>query len=358
MKDQNLHYLFAKRSNWLMQLMYWLSAAVLLFFIFSNREYDLQIRLVLVSFLIVVSFLIALFINNYLIHKYLFSGKLFIFIYISFAVFIITLWLISLSIILILIYSAFYLPNLIIPDQNDIIILLAGNYLIIIMAAVIHFVKETYRRLIEKNTIEEQKKLTEIKLKEANLKLLQGQIHPHFLFNMLNNLYGLVKESVDESRDVIVKLSDLLDYMLYECDKPKVSLKREIKFIQNYIELERIRHDEYFNVKTSFPDLEEDILIAPLILFPFIENAFKHGFDNPEKSKLKLEIKLSHKTMFFSVENNITTRLNDRYLKQEGKGIGLRNIQERLELLYKDKYKLDIFDKGYTFLVKLEINLE
>ena len=358
MKDQNLHHLFAKRSSWLMHLIYWLFAAVLLFFIFSNREYDLQIRMVLVSFLIVVSFFIALFINNYLIHKYLFSGRLFLFIYLSFAVFIITLWLISLSIILIVTYSAFYLPNVIIPDQNDILILLAGNYLIIIMAAVIHFVKETYRRLIERNTIEEQKQLAEIKLKEANLKLLQGQIHPHFLFNMLNNLYGLINESADESREVIVKLSDLLDYMLYECDKPKVSLKREIKFIQNYIELERIRHDKHFNVKTTFPILNEDILIAPLILFPFVENAFKHGFHNPEKSKLNIEISVNHKSMVFFIENSVTKNSQDQYLKQEGKGIGLRNIQERLELIYKNKYQLNIFNKENTFVVKLEINLE
>jgi len=150
----------------------------------------------------------------------------------------------------------------------------------------------------------------------------------------------------------------LLDYMLYECDKPKVSLKREIKFIQNYIELERIRHDKHFNVKTSFPDLKDDILIAPLILFPFVENAFKHGFHDPEKSKLNMEIRVNHKSMVFFIENSVTKNSQDQYLKQEGKGIGLRNIQERLELIYKNKYQLNIFNKENTFVVKLEINLE
>ena len=87
-------------------------------------------------------------------------------------------------------YSAFYLPNLIVPQKDDLIILIVGTYLIIILAAVIHFVKESYRKLVEKNSIEKQKQLAEIKLKEANLKLLQGQIHPHFLFNMLNNKCG------------------------------------------------------------------------------------------------------------------------------------------------------------------------
>ncbi|MFO7830245.1 MAG: histidine kinase [Bacteroidales bacterium] len=247
---------------------------------------------------------------------------------------------------------------MLIPSHSDIVILVTGSYLFVIIAVVIHFIKESYRRLVEKNDIEKQKQLTEIKLKEARLKLLKGQINPHFLFNMLNNLYGLVKESADESRDVIVKLSGLLDYMLYECDKPKVSLKREIEFIQDYIELERIRHDEHFNVKASFPDLKDDILIAPLILFPFVENAFKHGFHDPEKSKLNMEIRINSNSLLFFIENSITKNTEDQYLKQEGKGIGLRNIQERLELIYKDKYQLDIFEKENTFVVKLEINLE
>ncbi|MEA2106525.1 MAG: histidine kinase [Bacteroidota bacterium] len=209
---------------------------------------------------------------------------------------------------------------MLVPSRNDIVILVTGSYLFVIIAVVIHFIKESYRRLVEKNDIEKQKQLTEIKLKEARLKLLKGQINPHFLFNMLNNLYGLVKESAYESREVIVKLSDLLDYMLYECDKPKVSLKREIKFIQDYIELERIRHDEHFNVKTSFPDLKDDILIAPLIIFPFIENAFKHGFHDPEKSKLNMEIRINSNSLLFFIENSITKNTEDQYLKKGRKG--------------------------------------
>ncbi|MFO7827478.1 MAG: histidine kinase, partial [Bacteroidales bacterium] len=298
------------------------------------------------------------FINNYLIPIYLFNGKFLKFIYLLIYTIVISFWINFISLILILVYTIFYLPQIIVPQYSDIILLFSGTYLIILLSAIFHFIKESYGRLIEKNNVEKQKRLTEIKLKEARLKLLQGQINPHFLFNMLNNLYGLVKESADESREVIVKLSDLLDYMLYECDKPKVSLKREIEFIQDYIELERIRHDEHFNVKTSFPDLKEDILIAPLILFPFVENAFKHGFHNPEKSKLNMEISVNPKSLLFFIENSITKNTEDQYLKQEGKGIGLRNIQERLELIYKDKYQLDIFNKENTFVVKLEINLE
>lgn len=358
MEDQKLYKLVIKKSNWIWHVVYWLLAASLMFFIFSNRDYDLQYRIVLVCLLVTASFFITKTINNYIIPKFLFTGKIFLFIYIMFAVFVFTFWLISFSLIFILIYSGYYLPNLIIPQQDDILILIAGNYLVVIMAVVIHFIKESYRRLIEKDSIEKQRQLTELKLKEANLKLLQGQIHPHFLFNMLNNLFGLVKEDVESSREVIVKLSDLLDYMLYKCDKPIVSLEDEIKFIKDYIELERVRHDENFNVTINFTNETGDIKIAPLVLFPFVENAFKHGFHNPDQSFIHMKLNIKENILMFEIENKLHKGINDRYLKQEGKGIGLKNIKERLELIYRDKYQLDIINNEKIFKVKLEIDLK
>jgi sensor histidine kinase YesM len=357
MEDQKLYNLVIKKSNWIWHVVYWLLAACLMFFIFSNRYYDLKYRIVLVCLLVTAGFFITKTINNYIIPKFLFKGKIFLFAYIMFAVFVFTFWLISFSVILILIYSGYYLPNLIIPQQDDILILIAGNYLIVIMAVVIHFIKEAYRRLIEKDSIEKQKQLTELKLKEANLKLLQGQIHPHFLYNMLNNLFGLVKEDVDSSREVIIKLSDLLDYMLYKCDKPKVSLEDEIKFIKDYIDLERVRHDDDFNVTINYTNETGDINLAPLVLFPFVENAFKHGFNNPNENFIQIDIVPIKNVLKFEIRNSLSDRTGDKYLNQEGKGIGLKNIKERLELIYKDKYQLDILNEENTFKVKLQIDL-
>ncbi len=357
MEDQKILNLFTIKSNWKWHILYWVFSACVMFFLFSNKDYNLQIRLSLVIFLITVSFLITLLINRYLIHRYLFTGKLFLFTYLIIAIFIVTFWLISFSVILILTYSVLKLPDMLIPSRSEIVILVTGNYLLVIIAVVIHFIKESYRRLVEKNNLEKQKQLTEIKLKEASLKLLQGQIHPHFLFNMLNNLYGLVKENTESSREVIIKLSGLLDYMLYECDKQKVLLKDEIVFIKNYIELERVRHDENFNVKINFPKELNDIKIAPLILFPFVENAFKHGFHNADESFIQIELFIDLNKLHLNIENSVVKIQKDKYLNQEGKGIGLKNIKERLELIYKDKHKLDIINDENTFKVNLEINL-
>ena len=356
MEDQKIYNLVLKRGNWVAHAIYWLVAAFLMLFIFSNRNYDQNIRLVLVGYIITISYIITQLVNNFLITRFLFTGKLWIFIYLILGVFVTNLWLIIYSSILIVIYSMSYLPHIMVPQKDDILILVSGSYLIIILAAVIHFIKESYRKLEEKNSVEKQKQKTELKLKEANLKLLQGQIHPHFLFNMLNNLYGLVNNDVKSSREVIVKLSELLDYMLYKCDKQEVNLSDEINFIENYIELERVRHDENFNVNTSFQNTN-NLKIAPLILFPFVENAFKHGFNNPQKSSIKIELNFKEGQLVFVCENNISKTDNDKYLKQEGKGVGLRNIKERLELIYHDKYKLNISELENIFKVSLEIYL-
>ena len=358
MDNLTFQHIVSIKSKWYLHVIYWLFAAMLMFFVFSNRDYDLQIRIVLVGILIMASYFTSLLLNHYIIPKFLFKAKFFLFSYLILALFVIFLWIITLLIYLVVTYSAFYLPNLIIPDQGDLIILIVGTYLIIILAAVIHFIKESYRKLVEKNELAEQKKVTDLKFKEAKLKLLQAQIHPHFLFNMLNNLYGLVNESVDNSRDVIMKLSELLDYMLYECDKPKVRLNKEIRFINNYIELERIRHDEHFNVKTSFPDLKDDILIAPLILFPFVENAFKHGFQDSGNSFINIQLSVDNNSLEFNVENSLNKQTEDKYLKLEGKGIGLKNIKERLELIYKDNYLLDVTSIDRKHLIRLKLTIE
>lgn len=149
----------------------------------------------------------------------------------------------------------------------------------------------------------------------------------------------------------------MLDYMLYDCNQGKVALHKEIQFIQNYIELERIRHDEDFNVNTNFPEDTGNLKIAPLILFPFVENAFKHGFQNAQGNYVKIDLEHSANYLVFKVENRTSKVTADKYLNQEGKGIGLQNIRERLEHLYPNQYKLEILPDKEIFKIRLEIKL-
>ena len=337
------------------EIIYWLVASLLMFFVFSNRYYDIHMRSYLSFLLLAISFVNAWVTNEFLIPKLLFKGKRWLFFYLLFALITLSLWLITIAISIIVLYSSIALPNIIMPKLEDFIILLTGTYLISLLSSVFYFIKESYQSKEEKSNIEEQKNILELKLKEVQLQLLKEQIHPHFIFNMMNNLYALVNENAALSREVIVRLSDLLDYMLYECNSEWVELKNEIEFINNYIELEKIRHDDSFNVKTDFPKNIYGIKIAPLIFFPFVENAFKHGLKQTSNDFISMKLTISSPQIQFNIKNNIHDAAPMVANTKKSKGLGLKNVRERLELLYQNKYELQISTDNNIFEAKLNI---
>ncbi len=297
----------------------------------------------------------SILVNQILIPRFFFRKKRFRFYYFLTGLFLISLWVIIVTVFIILLFSIYYLPEAVIPDRKDVIILLSGNYLMVILAGVIHFIEESYQQQLEKKQLEQMSREMELKLREARLNLMQDQIHPHFVFNMLNNLYGLVSEDAAQSRRIILKLSDLLEYMLYECNEPDIPLKKELSFIQNYIELERIRHDD-FEVTVSFPEQPGALKIAPLVLFPFVENAFKHGLSNTSGSFIHISLTTDNETLCFSVKNsNPGLVQNPSYSGRHG--IGLKNVQERLGLIYGDKYDLQISEHEDIYQVNLKIQI-
>jgi two-component system LytT family sensor kinase len=189
---------------------------------------------------------------------------------------------------------------------------------------------------------------------EAELKLLKSQIHPHFLFNTLNNLYSLTLQKSDQAPEVILKLSEMLDYMLYECNGPIVSLEKELQFLQNYIALEKLRFGERLKVMFKQKGFFANRKIAPLLLFPFVENSIKHGAgSNNQDSWITIEAILDHKILLFSVENNV----KDQLQKQNASGLGLVNVRKRLEMLYGDKQQLQIEQKEGKYSVRLALDL-
>lgn len=193
---------------------------------------------------------------------------------------------------------------------------------------------------------------------EAELKFLKSQIHPHFLFNTLNNLYALSLKKSDDAPEVVLRLSGLVNYMLYDASAPRVPLSREIESIHNYIALEKIR---YGNSLDIFFDVSGDISgtqIAPMLLLPFVENSFKHGAsDETEDKWITVNLNVNNEYLTFKVENGkAEPRINPR--ENYPGGIGLKNVKRRLELLYPDRHELKIYDEDTTFLVKLKIILE
>jgi hypothetical protein len=196
-----------------------------------------------------------------------------------------------------------------------------------------------------------KEKELEAEKQEAELKFLKAQTNPHFLFNTLNNLYGLARRKDENTADSILKLSNIMRYLLNDCSKPMNSIQNEIGIIEDYIQLEELRYDE--RLKLSFEKELDDYAyqIAPLILLPFVENAFKHGAsENRNDIYIDIYVKLKEGQLEFRIKNN---RDNEDIHVQEG--IGLKNVKRQLEIIYGDNCDLEIYSDKESFTVKLLI---
>lgn len=189
---------------------------------------------------------------------------------------------------------------------------------------------------------------------EAELFALKAQVNPHFLFNTLNNIYSLSLDKSERTPELILKLADLMNYTLYECKEESVLISKEIEFINNYIELERIRLNNEVRIGFDIRGQFNDVRVAPLLFIPFIENAFKHGV-NQRPSNPYVDIVFDFtttQTIRFSIEN-----AKPEISQQNGEtgGIGIANVKKRLELLYGNRYNLEIIDSIDKFKVELII---
>lgn len=192
---------------------------------------------------------------------------------------------------------------------------------------------------------------------QAELNFLRAQIHPHFLFNTLNNLYALTLKKADQAPEVVLRLSELLNYMLYECNNPQALLSKELQLIDNYIELEKLRYGDRLSIEKKINGNPLSIQVAPMLILPFIENAFKHGVSECSANIwIKLEINIFEKHLQIIVHNSKETETS-KDEKGYKEGIGLKNVRRRLELTYPDQYNLEISDQIASFFVCLDIEL-
>ncbi|MDF1698601.1 MAG: sensor histidine kinase [Saprospiraceae bacterium] len=190
----------------------------------------------------------------------------------------------------------------------------------------------------------------------AELKVLKNQMHPHFLFNTLNNLYSMVLTQDDKAADVVVRLSNMMSYMLYECEQPLIDLEKEINNLRNYIELEKIRYGNRLDISFETGGDINGKTIPPLLLLPFLENAFKHGVEKTELSSwVRVNLWVSGNELTYMVENSVPSSDLENTVPDVQSGIGLSNIRKRLELLYLDHHELEIRNDE-TFLAKLKLN--
>ncbi|WP_299824349.1 histidine kinase [uncultured Pontibacter sp.] len=223
---------------------------------------------------------------------------------------------------------------------------------VVAITAVIALLKNWYRHQQSAQT------LTKDKL-EAELKFLKAQIHPHFLFNTLNSLYSLTLKKSDTAPEVVLKLSSLMDYMLYDANAAKVPLEKELAYIKNYVALEKMRYGERVDVKLTETGSIAGKQIAPMMLLPFVENAFKHGVSTEtENAWVRIDVKVAGERLVLLVENCKCGVKASNNTRDMASGIGLKNLQRRLELLYEGKFKLEIEDEPENYAAMLEIELD
>lgn len=189
----------------------------------------------------------------------------------------------------------------------------------------------------------------------TELSLLKAQINPHFFFNTLNNIYALTTLNVELAQKAIHMLSAMMRYVLYDSRKEYVLVSQEIKFLENYIELMKIRLPNKAKVTFLKPDVFQDELIAPMMLLPYVENAFKHGVSSQIASEIKIQVKLQSTRLHLYVENTI---FHSNALNLEGSGIGLTNTQRRLELLYPGRHEVRNEKQGEQYIVNFSIDLK
>ena len=237
------------------------------------------------------------------------------------------------------------------PDVSSYLNLLSvflGSLGSTVIVAGIKYVKQWYLKQ-QRNTQLQKENM------ESQLQLLTAQVHPHFLFNTLNNIYSQTQTESPKGSKMIMGLSDMLRYILYEGQKPLVPLKQELLMITEYINLEKIRYGNKLDVHVLMPDKTDDIYIAPLLLLPFVENCFKHGTSNILQNPwINLTVELKDTRLVMKLMNGKTSQNGNIQNKQ---GIGINNASQRLNLLYKDKFELQVREEEEVFVVDLKVEL-
>ncbi len=211
-------------------------------------------------------------------------------------------------------------------------------------------------RLIDKVAKDEkEKKELEKEKLNSELAFLKNQVSPHFFFNTLNNIYSLIYIDKENAGESVLKLSKLMRYLLYESDKGSTKLSEEITFLKNYIDLMKLRVTDKVEIRVNFPEKYKDITIPPLLFISFIENAFKHGISNRDKSFISIVLAADEDYIGFSVRNSIAKK---SVVGSQDSGIGLENVKKRLNLLFPDKHRLVINEIDNEFDVDLLLELK
>lgn len=243
------------------------------------------------------------------------------------------------------------------PISKSVFFIIIAVYIVVLAACVFTLLKNYYVTLSVNKELKSSILLGELQRKEQQLKYLKMQIHPHFLFNTLNTLYGFALHKNEKTPEMILQLSNLLDYIIYQTQKPHVFLADEIKHLKDFIDLEKNRFLDKLKIEFNTIGISEYTQIPPMLFLPFLENSFKHGKDNNGNLKINIEIIEDKTDLFFKIINSKGFLKTEDLSNESENGIGLENVKQRLDLLFKDKYTLKITEEPVQFTVNLKLQL-
>lgn len=341
-----------KTSKFLvLHFLFWVGVWFFYLYFFSYNSNDTTYVAWFSSFLLPVTMLTTYFVVYFLMPNYLFTKKYKLFILYGVYTLIVSSYLIIVAIFVCFIFlSNLKVENMALMSRNFWFILVL-IYLVVGLVSFVSLLQHNFKTISKNKELQNKILETQLQIKNQELQYLKKQIHPHFLFNTLNTIYGFaLKQSID-TPEIILKLSNLLDYILYQVNKPRVSLKEEVLHIKEYIDLEEIRFQDTLDVSFKFDEISEEIKVAPMLLIPFVENAFKHGSLVNDFLTVEVDVELDGDELNFKIKNTVLEI--DNCKKEDG--IGLDNIQKRLNFLYKDNHQLIIDNSKGWYCVNLKI---
>mgnify|MGYP000558674238 CR=1 FL=1 len=346
----NNEFIIKKIGQYFLHTLFWFG--VLLFYTYFFGYGSTDIRYVLSFSLFLMPITIATtYVSIYkLIPDYLITKRYFLFALYSIYTLIISGYLIVVSIFFGLIYLSNFKYDEMPPISKSLLFVMIGVYLVCILVSAIKLLKLNLKQVEKTSKLETKILEAQLKLKEQELSYLKMQIHPHFLFNTLNTMYGFALKKSDKTPELIIKLSNLLDYILYQVDKPFVPFTEEIDHIRDYIALEQMRFNETLNIELEIDVFADNTKIAPMVLLPFVENSFKHGKIIDGALNIEISICCEGDMITFNIKNTASKT------ESQGNGIGLDNIKKRLEFLYANNYELTIDNSENFYEVNLKLN--
>lgn len=336
-----------------LHLVFWVLVWLFYVYFFSYTANDQEFVFWFSSSVLPITVITTYLFSYYLIPKYLIVKKHRLFILYSLYVVVCSLFLILIVTFINFIFlSNFNILEMPLLTRNFVFVLIMV-YLVVGVVSFVRILRYHYNTAQLNKELENKLLEGKLLLKQKELHYLKQQIHPHFLFNTLNTVYGFALKESKETPELILKLSNLLDYILNQIDKPTVALSEELKYIDSYIGLEQVRFQD--TLKVSFKkDISYEVQVPPMLFMAFVENAFKHGSEINGLLDVEIKLVVSNTTLTFDVKNTVDAQKDET----KSHGLGIQNSKKRLDALYSDRYNLSVSENDSWYRVKLVINFD